>query len=151
MSTCGLFAVAHQLDYNLETLQTPVCARRLTLSTPDREAPTPIRGHARYLAVSPSPPSRIRREGRGSAESQARDQGGTRKGCAGGVSLSGACASLRQDLGDVSGIDWEFVVLTRATVQVEDARSTMAVFMHVREQYELDLLQGKECVAGLPG
>ncbi|GFZ46928.1 hypothetical protein JCM24511_04154 [Saitozyma sp. JCM 24511] len=33
---------------------------------------------------------------------------------------------------------------------VEDARSTMAVFMHVREQYELDLLQGKECVAGLP-
>jgi RNA exonuclease 4 len=57
---------------------------------------------------------------------------------------------LRQDLGDVSGIDWEFVVLTRATVQVEDARSTMAVFMHVREQYELDLLQGKECVAGLP-
>jgi hypothetical protein len=34
--------------------------------------------------------------------------------------------------------------------QVEDARSTMAVFMHVREQYELDLLEGKECVAGLP-
>ncbi|RSH89068.1 hypothetical protein EHS25_002734 [Saitozyma podzolica] len=33
---------------------------------------------------------------------------------------------------------------------VEDARSTMAVFMHVREQYELDLLEGKECVAGLP-
>jgi hypothetical protein len=65
-------------------------ARRLKLDTADREAPTSIRRHARYLAVPPSPAARFGREGRGSAESQARDQGGSRKGRAAGVSLPGA-------------------------------------------------------------
>lgn len=37
------------------------------------------------------------------------------------------------------------------TGQVEDARTTMALFMTVREEYERALLNGEDCVAGLPG
>ncbi|WWC69858.1 uncharacterized protein I206_103801 [Kwoniella pini CBS 10737] len=33
---------------------------------------------------------------------------------------------------------------------IEDARSTMAIFMKVRENYEIDLIQNKDCISGIP-
>ncbi|WWC88974.1 uncharacterized protein L201_003889 [Kwoniella dendrophila CBS 6074] len=33
---------------------------------------------------------------------------------------------------------------------IEDARATMLIFMRFREQYEIDLLNNKDCISGVP-
>ncbi|WWC94434.1 hypothetical protein V866_001279 [Kwoniella sp. B9012] len=67
-----------------------------------------------------------------------------------GIKREGEFPSLKRLAKEVLGVDIQRDDNGRGHDPIEDARATMAIFMLVREDYEIDLIRNRDCVAGIP-
>ena len=102
--------------------------------------PTHLRRRPRYLAVLPPARGVRHRAGGRVPQSQAAVQGGLWYGDPSRHARPGKSSS---------STPFRCVVIP-THAQVEDARASMRLFMHVREEFEKALASYQDCVAGIP-